>query len=312
MHELQQACASLRSGSPSVTNSGSVLSLRLCDASLPAFAELCLVALGGYVLFRMQRLCSVCRGSVNPFWGGPSASHASCFAKQGAKLSMGSRSSHCFGWAPLPAIVPALPSRHAYLTCAGDLGTALGGFSASHASCSANEGAVLCRDTVRVLLQVHILRTLRHVQVCAAFLMQRSGTAEIGQPDVRASCSASGARSFVVAHVTQGICGLVCRGHFAFRVDQQGTVDRLKGGNIMQEGRSQCHALERTVLRPVRPALPKQDAVPLCHFIGDWCSVGVYCFAESTFYGQVTKHILWGGHSAFRAYCAAKQGEHCM
>ena len=165
MHGLQQACApSLRSGSPSITNLGSFCLSRFCDASLFALAELCLVALGGYVLFRMQRLCSVCRGSENSFWGVPSASHASCLAKQGASCLRASRSPHCSGWASLPAIVSALPSRNAYIMCAGDLGTALGGFSASHASCSAKEGSVLCRDTVRILLQVQVLRT--HYAMC--------------------------------------------------------------------------------------------------------------------------------------------------
>ena len=72
----------------------------------------------------------------------------------------------------------ALPSRNAYIMCAGDLNTALGGFSASHASCSAKEGSVLCRGLRAYCCKC---RYCAHTTPCAglrSIIMQRSGTAE--------------------------------------------------------------------------------------------------------------------------------------
>ncbi len=67
---------------------------------------------------------------------------------------------------------------------------------------------------------------------------------------------------------------------------REGISCRREGVSVTLINRQSC---------VLRAALPKQSAVAVFHFIGDWCSVGVYCFAKSTFYGQVTKHILWGG-----------------
>ena len=70
--------------------------------------------------------------------------------------------------------------------------------------------------------------------------------------------------------------------------------------------------LERTVLRPAC-CFAQAKRIPVLSFrSGIGAVLRDTSFAGSTFCGQVTKHILWGGHPAFRAYCAAKQGEHCM